>query len=272
MCPVHRKRELEAIRERLSSKDKEGNRIPCRVISTQLIEAGIDVDFPSVYRAMGPLEAIVQAAGRCNRENLLTDDQEKLVRGKVVVFLPADHKLPKGDYEVRESLARTELREDKNLHHPDVFIPYFRKVYENVSTAPKVAVYGGEKPFQEAHAQLYFEQVAAAYQMIEGEMIPVIVRGYDRERVDGLLAILQHSRDKPERREAWRALQGYTINLYPNQAKKLGHLLSDVPELLERAERLRVDPPRVKAWPTTAKYHAKLGIVPDFNLEDFANF
>ena len=57
MCPAHRKRELETIRTRLN----QGR--PCRVVSTQLIEAGVDVDFPRVYRAMGPLEAIVQAAG-----------------------------------------------------------------------------------------------------------------------------------------------------------------------------------------------------------------
>ncbi|MGI8748652.1 MAG: CRISPR-associated endonuclease Cas3'', partial [Deinococcus sp.] len=86
MCPAHRKRELETIRKRL----KAG--LPCRVVSTQLIEAGVDVDFPRVYRAMGPLEAIVQAAGRCNREG-------RLELGHVVVFVPENHKLPPGDYE-----------------------------------------------------------------------------------------------------------------------------------------------------------------------------
>ena len=99
LCPVHRKGELEAIRERLHTGQ------PCRVISTQLIEAGIDVDFPVVYRALGPLEAVVQAAGRCNREGQLKDDTGRLTRGRVVVFLPEEHKLPGGDYEVRERLA-----------------------------------------------------------------------------------------------------------------------------------------------------------------------
>lgn len=265
MCPAHRKRELATIRRRLGAGQ------PCRVVSTQLIEAGIDVDFPAVYRALAPLEAIVQAAGRCNREGLLKNEG-KFVRGVVVTFLPADHRLPKGDYEVRESLARTVIEEGANLHDPEVFAPYFKDVYRRVSLAPKAEVRTGAKPFQDAHAQLYFEQVAAAYRMIEGEMVPVIIRGYDEGAVSALLATLRDSKDKGERQRAWRALQQHTITLYPNQAKALDAYLADVPELLERAQWLGVDPPRIKAWPTTAKYHDKLGIVPDFNLDAFTAF
>lgn len=263
LCPVHRKLELETIRQRLHAAQ------PCRVVSTQLIEAGIDVDFPAVYRALGPLEAVVQAAGRCNREGLLKDGPGRPTHGRVVVFLPEDHTLPPGDYGVRERLAATELREGADLHDPAVFTPYFREVYSHVSQAPKVQVYTGEKPFQAAHAGLYFEQVARAYQMIEGEMVPVIVRGYDEEKVSALLETLQYSRDKRERRDAWRALQGYTVNLYPNQAKKLAEYLTDVPELTERARRLGVEPPKIKQWPTTAKYDDKLGIVAEVNIDEF---
>lgn len=261
MCPAHRKRELDTIRQRLSAGRA------CRVVSTQLIEAGIDLNFPAVYRALGPLEAIVQAAGRCNREGALKDDKGELTPGSVVVFLPSEHKLPGGDYKVRESLARTLLNENADLHDPDVFAPYFRNVYENVGTAPKVRVYGGEKSFREAHAELYFGQIADAYQMIEGETVPVIIRGYAKNRVDELLATICNSRDKRKRREAWRGPQGYTVNLYQHQVKKFAHLLSDVPELGERARRLGVEPPELREWPVSAKYHDKLGIVPDFDDE-----
>lgn len=76
MYPEHRRRTLDAIRRRL--KDKR----PCRVISTSLIEAGVDVDFPVVYRAMAGLDSIAQAAGRCNREGRLDG------LGRVVVYEP----------------------------------------------------------------------------------------------------------------------------------------------------------------------------------------
>lgn len=62
MCPSHRKAQLREIRRRL----KEG--LPCRVVSTSLIEAGVDVDFPAVFRETAGLDSILQAAGRCNRE------------------------------------------------------------------------------------------------------------------------------------------------------------------------------------------------------------
>lgn len=263
LCPVHRRRELSAIRERLRTGQS------CRVVSTQLIEAGIDVDFPAVYRARGPLEAVVQAAGRCNREGRLRDEGGNLTPGRVIVFLPEDHKMPGGDYEVREKLAATELDEDRDLHDPDVFTTYFQEVYRRISLAPKVNLYGGEKPFQEAHAELYFGQVAKAYQMIEGEMLPVVIRGYDEAKVNALLETLQYNRDKRERQNAWRALQGYTVNLYPSQAKKLEEYLTDVPELTERARRLGVEPPELKQWPTTAKYDAKLGLVPEVEIDRF---
>ena len=74
MTPEHRSQEIESIRRRL----KEGR--PCRVVSTQLIEAGVDVDFPVVYREVAGTDSVLQAAGRCNREGRLPNP------GHVVVF------------------------------------------------------------------------------------------------------------------------------------------------------------------------------------------
>ena len=75
MCGAHRSRVIADIKRRL----REG--FPCRVISTQLVEAGVDIDFPVVYRALAGLDSIAQAAGRCNREGFLRE-------GQLIVFIP----------------------------------------------------------------------------------------------------------------------------------------------------------------------------------------
>ena len=74
MCPEHRTQKLNAIRQRLNASQR------CRVVSTQLIEAGVDVDFPVVFRSMAGLDSIAQAAGRCNRNGHLRD------MGRVFIF------------------------------------------------------------------------------------------------------------------------------------------------------------------------------------------
>ncbi len=81
MCAEHRSTIINEIRHRLAARQAGDNR-PLRVISTQLIEAGVDLDFPVVFRAMAGLDAIAQAAGRCNREGLLPQ------HGRVWVFMP----------------------------------------------------------------------------------------------------------------------------------------------------------------------------------------
>lgn len=253
MPPAHRKRELAAIRERLNAG------LACRVVSTQLIEAGIDVDFPRVYRAFGPLEAIVQAAGRCNREG-------KLESGHVVVFLPEDHKLPRGDYEVRESLARTEVSEGANLHDPEVFTSYFREVYSRVKRAPEIEVPEPGRtvriPFQTTHERLDFERVAQAYRMIADDTVPVVVRKYDEGAVNRVLG--GHMT-----KEAWRSLQQFTVSVYRHKLAELqrSHLLKPLPELVRRAEFLGIEPPEIYEW--TGKFHDRLGLVAEVDSDAF---
>ena len=89
MCPQHRSDELDDIRKCL--KDEE----PCRVVSTQLIEAGVDVDFPRVFRSMAGLDSIAQSAGRCNREGLLQDLNGNLIKGETFVF-KSEESIPSG--------------------------------------------------------------------------------------------------------------------------------------------------------------------------------
>lgn len=82
MCGAHRKDVIAHIKERLKAKREGRDTRPLRVVSTQLVEAGVDIDFPVVYRALAGLDSIAQAAGRCNREGRMQG------LGRVVVFVP----------------------------------------------------------------------------------------------------------------------------------------------------------------------------------------
>ncbi|MCI0667514.1 MAG: CRISPR-associated helicase Cas3', partial [Methylococcaceae bacterium] len=112
MCAEHRSQVIKVIRTRL----KQGQ--PTRVISTQLIEAGVDLDFPVVYRALSGLDSIVQAAGRCNREG-------RPGRGRVVVFVPPS-KTPSGMLTVSTQTAISVLSGfEGDLQAPETFKTYF---------------------------------------------------------------------------------------------------------------------------------------------------
>jgi CRISPR-associated endonuclease/helicase Cas3 len=122
MCPAHRQEKLGLIRERLGA-DRH-----CCLVSTQLIEAGVDLDFPIAYRALGPLDSIIQTAGRCNREGRYPEPRP------VIVFRPLDPKLPPGAYalaarKTEEFLAR---HPDAPLHQPEIYQKYFAELYELV--------------------------------------------------------------------------------------------------------------------------------------------
>ena len=120
MCPAHRRCVLATIKARLK---KPGAR--CLVISTQLVEAGVDLDFPKVYRALAPLDSIIQAAGRCNREGSLPN------RGEVTVFRLEQEILPDGAYRRGTEIARSILpdRLEGNFQ-PEVIHSYFQALYQ----------------------------------------------------------------------------------------------------------------------------------------------
>jgi CRISPR-associated endonuclease/helicase Cas3 len=103
MCAQHRLDVLAKIRRRLDAD------LPCILVSTQLIECGVDVDFPIAYRTLGPLDAIIQVAGRVDREGKLTHAMGSPA-GRLIVFQSEDGKTPPHDYleatRVTESLAR----------------------------------------------------------------------------------------------------------------------------------------------------------------------
>jgi len=126
LCPAHRRVVLETVCNRLLNKQ------PVRLIATQCIEAGVDVDFPVVYRAYAPLEAIIQAGGRCNREGR----QDKL--GQVHVFQPLiednENEFPDPSYgqaaQVTKMLFRRHGEDKMCLDNPDFITAYYHELYD----------------------------------------------------------------------------------------------------------------------------------------------
>jgi CRISPR-associated endonuclease/helicase Cas3 len=116
MCPAHRKLKLAKVRSLLNNDQ------PIRVVSTQLIEAGVDIDFPVVYRALSGLDSIMQAGGRCNREGLMTEP------GRVNVFVPPKPS-PPGYLRVTEEIGRIVLQESGGEIGPQQIENYFERLF-----------------------------------------------------------------------------------------------------------------------------------------------
>ena len=210
---------------------------PCWVVSTQLIEAGVDIDFPSVFRAMGPLDSIVQAAGRCNREGCLRDDTGSLKHGEVVVFHPAEAGLPLGIYKQATTITSAYLSEPERLAtDPALFARYFTELYSIVSTD---RVRRGENTIQQDREKLNFRRVAERARVISDDTVPVVVP-YGR----GATLIKRIRSANRIDFNVLRRLQRYMVNLRRGpktlfqQLLDAGYLLPLLPEI----DVLAVDP------------------------------
>lgn len=174
MCVLHRQKVLAEIDERLSSPQP----LPVRLISTQCVEAGVDIDFPVVYRALAPLDSIAQAAGRCNRHGRRSGP------GRVHVFKPADEGrsiYPPGyaqASEVTETFVNEALKRgvanEALIHDPEQLRRYFRNLYDLSGTGKNCGQV--EKNLTAAIAQANFPEVAKLYRLISGDMINILVR------------------------------------------------------------------------------------------------
>ncbi len=207
LCGAHRRSVLSEVKERLS-KGK-----PCRLVSTQVIEAGVDVDFPVVMRAVGPLDRIVQAAGRCNREGRLTAADGTPMPGKVIIFDPADGGLPSGAYRAGTTRTKTMLNSQAaDLHNPQIYEEYFQSFYQLVETD----VY----EIQEQRKKLEFSAAAERFRLIADNTVPVVVRWKQCSGIiDELIADIESQRAVT--RAQMRRLQPFLVNIYQNQLPRL---------------------------------------------------
>lgn len=205
MHSADRRRILAEIREDLK------NRRPCRVVSTSLVEAGVDVDFPHVLRATAGLDQIAQAAGRCNREFSRTPEESE-----VLVFKAAE-------YDVIPPLRKNAGAgaEMLKLHADDPFGPeamtaFFRMVYwragaeglDKSSVLDLCRERRGDLNFP-------FEEIATAMQFIDDTMVPVIVPVEDGGAVAPLLERLRFAKGVGG---ITRGLAPYTVGI-PRKAR-----------------------------------------------------
>jgi CRISPR-associated endonuclease/helicase Cas3 len=202
------------------------NGLPCRVVSTQLVEAGVDLDFPLLYRALAPLDSIVQAAGRCNRENRLQE------LGRVVVFRTEDDSLPPGIYKLAtEQTANmmSNLSEEQLATDLLLFADYFNRIYGMAATDYQRS---GETTIQQDRQDLNFRSVAQKVKVIDDTGVSVIVPyGKSIEIVEEIRG-RQTQKGVPRfNRDDLRRLQRFMVNIRRNDFLTL-QTMGQIQELL----------------------------------------
>ncbi|HAG11251.1 MAG TPA: CRISPR-associated endonuclease Cas3'' [Desulfotomaculum sp.] len=226
MCGQHRSEIINEIKQKL--KDHE----PVRVISTQLVEAGVDLDFPVVYRALAGLDSIAQAAGRCNREGKLP------ALGKVIVFNPP-RKAPQGM--LRKAADTTRSMVMMNVPDPtsyDMFEEYFEELYWKANSLDKENIRELLDPIHNdlGECSIYFRTAARKFTIIDDSMQKMIfVRYGEGERLIDLLKSMG-----PDRR-LMRKLQRYSVNIYDydfNELKRRGAIEEVHPQIFALSSKL----------------------------------
>ncbi len=236
LCGAHRLNRIAEIKRRLLQKED------CCVVSTQLIEAGVDVDFPVVLRSFAPLDSIVQAAGRCNRN---MDAQ----RGRVIVFKPINPAMPKGDYTVATLKTQNYIRAGVDLDDPKTFLEYFAALHrEQINT--------DAHNIQALRERFDYPEVYKAFSVIESNTTPILIRAYAPDTIKDILRAGFN-------RQTMRRLQPYFVNVYTHQLERLNRaaLTRPVAELsgYEKFELLE--------W--VGVYHPQLGILEEVELGNF---
>lgn len=201
MCPVHRKQKLDEIRERLKSGKT------CRVVSTSLIEAGVDVDFPRVFREMAGLDSILQAAGRCNREG------KRSVESSIVTVFESENKVNKL-IAVNRDAAEETVRDWTQPNTTSTIERYFKAYRDFLRNDDKSGVItASEKGI--SGCGLPFEWIAKEFKLIDQNTFAVYIPiGEGKELVSRL-------REGERSRGLYRRAGMYSVSVYQNQFDSL---------------------------------------------------
>lgn len=206
MYPAHRTKKLDEIRRRLKAGD------PCRVISTQIIEAGVDVDFPCVYRAMAGIDSIAQAAGRCNRNGLSPTPC------KVFVFKFPEDLDCSFFRKAAQSAAKLFQRFSGNLTSPECVREYFSDYFwKNEQRMDSDRTIDRCLTAQSGHIQ--FKDIAE-FEMIHTATVPIVIALQDKPK-----ELVQQLIFAAHKGSTLRRLQQYTVQIYPYQFAEISDWL-----------------------------------------------
>jgi CRISPR-associated endonuclease/helicase Cas3 len=235
LCGAHRRAVIAEVKRRLA------NSAPCRLISTQVVEAGVDLDFPFVLRSLGPLDSVIQAAGRCNRNG-------RLERGRVVIVRPAEGGTPPGAYKTATGVTEALLGAGyTDADDPDVAQRYFQQLFATVNT--------DGNGIQTLRESLNYPEVATQFRMIDDDTEDVIVHyGSEEEQNKAQRAIARLRRDQTQARLILRQLQPFMVSLRRREAERY-RKQGFIDELL----------PGVGLW--LGKYDAMRGLTAEDDLD-----
>lgn len=200
MYPSHRKRVLEEIRERLKDDER------CIVISTSLVEAGVDLDFQSVFRQMAGVDSIIQAAGRCNREG-----KRKTAESKTYIFRFDEREKVPGQ---KQQIAVTKdlLDDEADISSLESVSKYFRMLYHfRGESLDKKDIMGEFRK-----GRYPFAKVSKEFKLIEENTKTIFI---NKEEASN--EILTQLRYEGFTKRLMRQAGQYCINVYENEFQKL---------------------------------------------------
>lgn len=214
MIPVDRKATIDTIRERLAAGKT------CRLVATSLIEAGVDLDFPCVYRAYAGLDSMIQAAGRCNREG-----KRSLEESKVFLFEPdKKYKMP-SSMQMLSDVARNTITGETNLSSEKTIGRYFESIHDivgvNLDEKRIIPQSGWNRDYRTAS----FSDIAKEFRLIESEGANIFI---DVDDESHKIAIKLLDGYEPLNRSDYRKMGKYCISVFPGVIDKLQGSISKV--------------------------------------------
>lgn len=191
MTPEHRSRVIAKIRAALKNEEK------ITVVSTSLIEAGVDLDFEAVFRQLAGLDSILQSGGRCNRDG-------RRENGDVFIFETADK--PQGDMKRRASIVQSLLREGMDISSEAAIVEYYNRLFRFSSgKIEENSIAENAKSFED----IPFAEYGRDFKFIKNETVGIVINNC--EETEQLLEKLRY-----DSRSAKRSLQKYTVSLRLN--------------------------------------------------------